>query len=65
MKKFIFDLQGVLGIKEKLEGQARVDFGMARARLTAEEEKKVTPYLSANSYIAIAWANVAPIGLSM
>ena len=40
MKKFIFDLQGVLGIKEKLEGQARVDFGMARARLTAEEEKK-------------------------
>ena len=40
MKKFIFDLQGVLGIKEKLEGQARVDFGMARARLTAEEEKR-------------------------
>ena len=40
MKKFIFSLQGVLEIKEKLEGQAKVDFGMARARLTAEEEKK-------------------------
>ena len=39
MKKFIFDLQGVLGIKEKLEGQAKVDFGIARAALTAEEEK--------------------------
>ena len=40
MKKFIFDLQGVLEIKEKLEGQAKVDFGVARAQLTAEEEKR-------------------------
>ena len=39
MKKFVFDLQGVLEIKEKLEGQAKVDFGIARAALTAEEEK--------------------------
>ncbi|MCR5683840.1 MAG: flagellar export protein FliJ [Lachnospiraceae bacterium] len=39
MKKFIFGLQGVLEIKEKLEGQAKVDFGIARAALTAEEEK--------------------------
>ncbi len=42
MKKFVFDLQGVLEIKEKLEGQAKVDFGIARAALTAEEEKLET-----------------------
>ncbi len=39
MKKFLFGLQGVLEIKEKLEGQAKVDFGIARAALNAEEEK--------------------------
>lgn len=50
MKKFIFDLQGVLGIKEKLEGQARVDFGVARARLTAEEEKKEALIMQRKGY---------------
>ena len=40
MKKFSFDLQGVLEIKEKLEGQAKINFGIARARLTAEENKR-------------------------
>ena len=40
MKKFNFDLQGVLEIKEKLEGQAKINFGIARARLTAEENKR-------------------------
>lgn len=50
MKKFMFDLQGVLGIKEKLEGQARVDFGVARARLTAEEEKKEALVLQRKEY---------------
>ena len=50
MKKFAFDLQGVLGIKEKLEGQARVDFGVARAKLTAEEEKKEQLVLQREGY---------------
>ena len=40
MKKFVFSLQGVLDIKRKLEGQAKVNFGVARARLNAEEEKR-------------------------
>ena len=50
MKKFLFDLQGVLEIKQKLEGQARVDFGVARSRLTAEEEKKEALVLQRNGY---------------
>ena len=36
MKKFSFDLQGVLEIKQKLEGQAKINFGIARAKLNAE-----------------------------
>ncbi len=40
MKKFSFELQGVLEIKQKLEGQAKINFGIARAKLTAEEEKR-------------------------
>lgn len=40
MKKFVFELQGVLEIKQKLEGQAKVNFGVARAKLTAEENKR-------------------------
>ena len=52
MKKFIFDLQGVLDIKEKLEGQARVDFGVARAKLTAEEEKKAALVTRLDGYKA-------------
>ena len=40
MNKFVFELQGVLEIKQKLEGQAKVNFGVARARLNAEEEKR-------------------------
>lgn len=50
MKKFLFDLQGVLEIKQKLEGQARVDFGIARQKLNAEEEKKEALILQKNGY---------------
>lgn len=39
MTKFEFELQGVLEIKQKLEGQAKVNFGVARAKLIAEENK--------------------------
>ncbi|MCR5322918.1 MAG: flagellar export protein FliJ [Lachnospiraceae bacterium] len=50
MKKFIFDLQGVLEIKQKLEGQARVDFGVARQKLNAEEELKEALLQQRNGY---------------
>lgn len=39
MTKFSFKLDGILSIKTKLEEQAKMEFGNARARLNAEEEK--------------------------
>ncbi|MCR5824363.1 MAG: flagellar export protein FliJ [Lachnospiraceae bacterium] len=39
MAKFIFKLQGILNIKEKLEEQEKIAYGNARIRLTEEEEK--------------------------
>lgn len=39
MSKFVYRMQNILNIKEKLEEQAKMDYGMARARLTEEEEK--------------------------
>lgn len=38
MSKFIYRMQNILNIKEKLEEQARMDFGMAMVRLREEEE---------------------------
>ncbi len=39
MSKFVYRMQNILNIKEKLEEQARMDFGMAMVRLREEEEK--------------------------
>ncbi len=39
MAKFVFKLQGILNIKEKLEEQEKIAYGNARIRLTEEEEK--------------------------
>ncbi len=39
MAKFIYRMQSILNFKEKLEEQARMDFGMAMMRLHEEEEK--------------------------
>lgn len=39
MSKFVYRMQNILNIKAKLEEQAKLDYGMARARLTEEEEK--------------------------
>lgn len=50
MKKFAFDLQGILNIKEKLEGQAKINFGIAMARLNAEEEKRDAILSKLNEY---------------
>jgi len=37
MKKFVFELQSVLEIKEKLESQAKNNFASAQAKLNEEE----------------------------
>ncbi len=39
MAKFIYRMQSILDIKEKLEEQARMEFATAKARLNEEEEK--------------------------
>lgn len=39
MSKFVYRMQNILNIKSKLEEQAKMDYGLARARLTEEEEK--------------------------
>jgi flagellar FliJ protein len=39
MAKFVYKLQGILNIREKLEEQEKIAYGNARIRLTEEEEK--------------------------
>lgn len=39
MAKFIYRMQSILNIKEKMEDQAKMEFGQARMRLTEEEER--------------------------
>lgn len=39
MKKFIYSMENLLQIKNKLEDQAKINYGNARLRLTKEEEK--------------------------
>ena len=39
MARFIYRMQSILDIKEKMEEQARMDFAAARMHLDEEEEK--------------------------
>ena len=39
MKKFRYNMENLLQVKKKLEDQAKIAYGMARLRLTQEEEK--------------------------
>jgi len=39
MARFIYRMQSILNIKAKMEEQAKIEFGAARARLNEEEEK--------------------------
>lgn len=39
MSKFIYRMQNILNIKSKLEEQAKMDYGLAQAKLNEEEEK--------------------------
>jgi len=50
MSKFIYRMQNILNIKEKLEEQAKLDYGMARARLTEEEERLEALYTRKQNY---------------
>ena len=40
MAKFVYSLNSVLGIKEKLEDQKRLEYGQAVSKLEEEKEKK-------------------------
>lgn len=40
MAKFLYRMQNVLNVKEKMEEQAKMEYGFARIRLTEEEEKR-------------------------
>ena len=44
MARFIYSMQKILNIKIRLEDQAKLEFGMAQARLIAEQEKLQTLY---------------------
>lgn len=39
MAKFVFQMESILSIKEKLENQAKAEYGMELVKLRAEEEK--------------------------
>ena len=39
MKKFRYSMENLLQVKKKLEDQSKIAYGMARLRLTREEEK--------------------------
>ncbi len=51
MAKFVYKMQSLLNIKEKLEDQAKTAFGLARAVLN-EEEAKLEEFISRkNQYV--------------
>lgn len=50
MKKFSFELEGVFSIKQKLEGQAKINFGLASAKLNEEEKKRDELIARKNGY---------------
>lgn len=50
MKKFSFELEGVFSIKQKLEGQAKINFGLASAKLNEEEQKRDELIARKNGY---------------
>lgn len=50
MSKFIYRMQSILDIKEKLEEQARMEFATAKVRLNEEEEKLQYLWDRKNSY---------------
>lgn len=52
MAKFVYKMQSVLNIKEKMEEQAKVAFGAANAALRTEEERLQRLYQRRIQYLA-------------
>lgn len=50
VKKFVFELEGILSIKQKLEAQAKMDFGLAQARLNAEQDRQKMLEMKCDEY---------------
>lgn len=50
MAKFKYRMQSILDIKDKMETQAKMEYGLARARLNEEEEKLKKLRLRKQSY---------------
>lgn len=50
MAKFRYRMQSILDIKNKMETQAKIEYGLARARLNEEEEKLKKLRLRKQSY---------------
>lgn len=40
MAKFVFKMQNILAVKEKLESQAKAEYGLEISKLREEEQKK-------------------------
>ncbi len=51
MAKFVYKMQSLLNIKEKLEDQAKTAFGLAKAALNEEEAKLAELIARKNQYI--------------
>lgn len=51
MAKFVYKMQSLLNIKEKLEDQAKTAFGLAKAVLNEEEEKLASFIAKKNGYV--------------
>jgi len=51
MAKFIYKMQSLLNIKEKLEEQAKTAYGLAKAVLNEEETKLAALFARKNQYI--------------
>ncbi len=52
MAKFVYKMQSVLNIKEKMEEQAKAAFSMANAALRTEEERLQRLYQRRIQYLA-------------
>lgn len=51
MAKFVYKMQSLLNIKEKLEDQAKTAFGLAKAALNEEEAKLAELIARKNQYV--------------
>jgi len=65
MAKFVYKMQSLLNIKEKLEDQAKTAFGLAKAVLNEEEEKLAEFIKKKNRYVDQKRETMASIAPNM